>query len=378
MRLKPVPLLLAAVASLLPGGCGGEKSNNLKVGVILPMSGDHSTFGEEAWNAMQLAREDLAAQKKPKVAWDLILRDEQSKPDPAASAAITLINTAGAHVLVGSVTSGNTMKVFQACRESGVPGLTPGATNDLVTTEGKNSEYCSRICYKDAVQGPTLARFALDKGWKKVAVVEDKAAPYATGLSASFRSGFEAGGGTVARALYQGTDTDYANLIQIVADAQPEAIVICGYYGQAGLMLKQAQGRWGKLPVLGGDGLDSPDLTALAGAVANPIYFSTHFAADDPNPIVKSFTERYTKRFGKAPGAMAAVGYDALIVLADAIDRAADPRDRKQLAQAIASTKDVQGVTGSISLDNPERTPKKPIVIVRVEGSFKFEKLYQP
>jgi len=347
----------------------------LKVGVILPMTGDHATFGEEAWNAMQLAKEDLAAKQAPKVPWELILKDEQSKPEAAATQAKTLINTVGVHVIVGSVTSGITKKVFQECRESGVPGITPGATNDTVTVEGgEGAMYCSRICFKDGFQGPALARFALSQGWKKVAVVEDKAAPYATGLSASFRATYEAAGGEITRVYYQGKDADFSNLIQNVAQAAAQVIFIAGYYGDAGVMLKQAQGAWGTTPVIGGDGLDSPDLTALAGAVKNPIYFTTHFAADDPAPLVQSFTKRYTERFGKPPGAMAAVGYDVLLVLADAIDRCPKPHDGKLLAEAIAATKDVTGVTGKMSLDNEERTPKKALVVVKVDGGFKFVK----
>lgn len=376
-----VPALLAALAL---GACGGPQQGGsggtarLKVGVILPMTGDHSTFGEEAWNGMQLAHEDLAARKQPKVPWDLVLKDEQSKPEPAATQAKTLINTAGVHVIVGSVTSGITKKIFQECRESGVPGLTPGATNDTVTVEGTHPEYCSRICFKDGFQGPALARFALSQGWKKVAVVEDKSAPYATGLSESFRAAYEAAGGELVRTYYQGTDTDYSNLVQNVKDAAAQVIFIAGYYAQAGLMLKQAQGAWGETPIIGGDGLDSPDLVALAGDVKNPIYFTTHFAADDPTPMVQSFVTRYTQRFGKPPGAMAAVGHDALLVLADAVGRCDDPSDRKQLAQAIAATQGVQGVTGSISLDNADRTPKKPLVVVRVDNGFKFVKAVSP
>ena len=377
--------LLGALLGLSAGlaGCGdapsggGGTGGRLKVGVVLPMSGDHATFGEEAWNAMQLALEDLKARNSPKAGWDLTLKDEQSKPEAGGTQAKALINTAGVHVIVGSVTSGVTKKVFLECKEAGVPGISPGATNDQVTIEG--GPYTSRICFKDGFQGPALARFALGEGWKKVAVVEDKSAPYATGLSESFRKAFEAAGGTVAREYYKGGDADYSNLVQNVVAAKPDVIFIAGYYGDAGLMLKQAQGAWGVTPVIGGDGLDSPELTALAGNPKNPIYFTTHFAADDPNPLVQSFTKRYQARFGKAPGAMAAVGYDALLVLADAADRCKDPTDRKALAEAIAATQGVKGVTGVMSLNNPERTPRKSLVVVRLDGAgFRFVKTVTP
>jgi branched-chain amino acid transport system substrate-binding protein len=372
LRLLPV----AALAALL-GSCGDEDSGPkvLKVGVILPMTGVHADFGVEAWNAMQLALEDLKAKKSPKVPWELTLKDEHSDPQTGGTQAKTLINTVGVHVVVGSVTSGITKKVFHECKEAGVPGLTPGATNDEIT---KDCLYCSRICFKDGFQGPALANFALSQGWKKVAVAEDKAAPYATGLSASFRKEYEAKGGTVVREFYQGGDADFSNLIANLAAAKADVIFISGYYGDAGPMLKQAQGSWGETPVIGGDGFDGEGLIHLAGQVKNPIMFTTHFAADDPNPLVQSFTKRYKERFGKNPGAMAAVGHDALLVLADAIDRCADPFDRKQLAEAIAKTRGVKGVTGEMTLDNPERTPKKPLVVVRVDNGFKFVKAVTP
>lgn len=373
--------LLGAAAAL--AGCGdaapsgGGTGGRLKVGVVLPMSGDHATFGEEAWNAMQLALDDLKTKGSPKAGWDLTLKDEQSKPEAGGTQAKALINTAGVHVVVGSVTSGVTRKVFQECKEAGVPGLSPGATNDQITVEG--GPYTSRICFKDGFQGPALARFALGEGWRKVAVVEDKSAPYATGLSESFRRAFEAAGGSVSREYYKGGDADYSNLVQNVVKLAPDVIFIAGYYGDAGLMLKQAQGAWGVVPVIGGDGLDSPELMALAGNPRNPIYFTTHFAADDPNPLVQSFTKRYRERFGKAPGAMAAVGYDALLVLADAADRCADPTDRKALAEAIAATQGVKGVTGEISLTTPDRTPRKALVVVKLAGAgFTFVKTITP
>lgn len=375
--LRRLRLLALVAAAPLVGSCGDDAGPKvLKVGVVLPMTGDHADFGVEAWNAMALALEDLKAKQSPKVPWELILKDEQSKPESGGTQTKTLINTAGVHVIVGSVTSGITRKVFQECREAGVPGITPGATNDQITIEG--GPYCSRICFKDGFQGPALANFALSQGWKKVAVAEDKAAPYATGLSASFRKEYEAKGGTVAREFYQGGDADFSNLIANLAAAKADVIFIAGYYGDAGVMLKQAQGQWGTTPVIGGDGFDGESLMHLAGQVKNPILFTTHFAADDPNPLVQSFAQRYKARYGKSPGAMAAVGYDALIVLADAIDRCADPYDRKQLAEAIAKTHGVKGVTGEMSLDNEERTPRKALVVVKMDDGFKFVKAVTP
>lgn len=371
---SPAPRVLALALVAALAGCGGDKPfEGVIVGVVLPMSGDQANFGEESWNGIQLAYDELVAKGALKTPLKLERRDDQSKPEPAGTATKGLIDTAGAHVILGTVASGSTRKVFQECKEAGVPGITPASTNDAITIEG--GPYCSRICFKDSFQGAVLARFALEQGWKRAAVAEDKGAPYAVGLSENFRKAFEAGGGAVAREYYESKDTDYASLIQNVANANADVIVIAGYYTQAGLMMKQAIGKWDGKPVIGGDGLDAPELAELRGAATNPVFLTSHFAAADPNPVVQEFTRRYRERFKKEPGAMAALGYDVMLVLADALARAKDPRNRKELKDVIAATRGVKGVTGTIDLTTEDRTPVKDAVVLRLEGkNFQYFK----
>jgi branched-chain amino acid transport system substrate-binding protein len=153
-------------------------------------------------------------------------------------------------------------------------------------------------------------------------------------------------------------------------------IFVSGYYTEGGKMIKQAAGKWDGLPAIAGDGFDSPTLIELIGDTKVKIYFSSHFAADAPDPAVRAFAKRYEERFKEPPGAMAALGYDVLFVFLDAAKRAADRFDRASLAQAIRETKGVKGVTGVIDLTTPDRTPLKDLVIVRVDGTFKFETSY--
>lgn len=378
MPLARVLLPTLALPVLLLGACGGDGGGNeVKIGIVLPMTGDQATYGEETKNGIELAYDELKARGAFQVPLKLEWRDEQSSAEKAGEAAKSLIDTAGVHVIVGTVASGYTRKVFQECKEAGVPGITPASTNDQITLEG--GEYCSRICFKDGFQGAVLARFALERGWKRAAVAEDKSAPYAVGLSENFRKAFEAGGGTVVREFYETKDTDYANLVQNVANAKPDVIVVAGYYTQAGLMMKQAIGSWDGVPVIGGDGLDSPKLKELRGAARNPVYLTSHFAAADPNPVVQQFTTRYRERFKKEPGAMAALGYDVMFVLADVLGRAKDPRDRRALKDAINATTGVKCVTGTIDLTTPDRTPSKDAVVLELkDGEFKYFQTVSP
>lgn len=358
------------VGLALLGGCGGGKpssSEPLKVGVILPMSGGTATYGEESWNGILLAEEDL---KKQGVNWKIVLRDEKSTKAEAGNQAKLLIDSEGVDVLLGSVASSNTMQIAVEARESGVPLITPASTNDQVTIDG--GPVVSRICFKDSFQGPVLAEFAVSKGWKKAVAVVDKSQAYSVGLAESFDKAINAAGGTVDYVYYNSKDTDFANVVLNAANFKPQVIFISGYYPEAGPMIKQGKEAWKGIPVIGGDGLDSPDFISLLGDTNAEIYCTTHFAADAPDPMVQGFAQRYEKRFGKTPGAMAALGYDVVLVLHDAVKRCADPKKRDQLAKAIRETKGVKCVTGTIDLTTPDRTPLKDLVIVKVEGSFKF------
>lgn len=366
--------LLFAFALL--AGCGGDETTSgppgtatkpLKVGVILPMTGGTSTYGEESWNGILLAEEDL---KKQGVGFELVLRDEKSTKTEAGNQAKLLIDSEEVDVLLGSVASSNTMQIAVEARESGIPLITPASTNDSVTVDG--GPYVSRICFKDSFQGPVLAEFALSKGWKKSVAIVDKAQAYSVGLAENFDKAMKAAGGTVDYVYYSSQDTDFANVVLNAAALKPQVIFISGYYPEAGPMIKQGKEAWKGIPVIGGDGLDSPDFISLLGDTNAEIYCTTHFAADAPDPLVQGFSERYEKRFGKKPGAMAALGYDVLMVLHDAVKRCADPKKPDQLAKAIRETKGVKCVTGTIDLTTPDRTPLKDLVIVKVEGDFKF------
>lgn len=357
-------LILVLAAGL--SGCGGNGADegDFKVGVILPMSGLTATYGEESWNGFQLAQEEL---KKEGFDATAILKDDKSTKGAAGNHAKLLIETEGVDVLIGSVASSNTKQIAQIAKEAGVPLITPASTNDQLT---KDSPLVSRICFNDSFQGSVLARFALSQGWKKAVAVVDKAQVYSTGLSDNIKAAFTAGGGTYSEEFYTTQDTDFSNTISSVADKKPDIIFICGYYNEGGPMIRQAGDQWKGIPIAAGDGFDSDELPKLVGETNADIFMSSHFAPDAPEEEVRAFAAAYKKRFGSEPGAMAALGYDVLFVLADAMKRCDDPKDPDQLAKAIANTK-YQGVTGFIDLTTPDRTPVKDAVIVKVEGGRK-------
>jgi branched-chain amino acid transport system substrate-binding protein len=377
-------LALLAAALLPLGACGSKgSSSELVVGVLLPMTGGTATYGEESWNGMEIALAEIRA-KSPPFSMRLELNDEQSRQEQAGPQTKALIENQGARIVVGSVASSNTMQAAIVCKEAGVPLLTPASTNDKLTGEvEKYGKDVFRVCFQDSFQGGVLARFASTtlKAKRAVAIV-DKGQAYSVGLAQNFEDAFRKVGGTVETEFYAASDQDYTTLVQKVGAKRPEVILITGYYGEAGPMIRVAKDAWQGVPVIGGDGLDSEELVRLMGGPNPNVYLTTHFVATDPDPVVQEFVAKYRAKFGgKVPGAMAALGYDALLAVHEAARRAreahaSDPFRPAHLAEGLRGLR-LKGVTGDIEI-GPDRTPRKAIVIARGDQPFKFVEKIKP
>ena len=379
-------LLAASIvgASLVSCGDSTEGSKDLVIGVLLPMTGGQATYGEESWNGILIAQDEIR-RKDPSFAFTLERADEQSSKEQAGPQTKKLIENHGARIVVGSVASSNTMGAAIVCKEADVPLLTPASTNDTLTEmPEKYGKMLFRACFKDSFQGTMLARFAKNtlKAGTAVALI-DKASAYSVGLAEQFSKEFVRLGGKVSSENFNALDKDFTTLVEKVGGMKPDVILCSGYYEPAGAMLKISQNAWKGIPVIGGDGLDSEKLMQLAGEPTSRVFFTSHFVATDADPVVQTFVTKYRDRFqGKVPGAMAALGYDALYAVYEAGKRAKaahpdSPYTAAHLSGGLLGL-DFVGVTGKIHIGD-DRTPKKSIVIVEAVGSaFKFVEKIQP
>ena len=156
-----------------------------------------------------------------------------------------------------------------------------------------------------------------------------------------------------------------------IKSGKPDVILAAGYYQEVGTIVKQARQIAIRTPFLGGDGWDSPALWSLGGQALNGSYISNHYSSDIQTPANRLFTSAYLKRHRAKPDALAALGYDAMKMLAEAISRAGTT-DGVALRNVLAQTKNFNGVTGSISL-NHQRDAIKPVYIFRLrDGKFLY------
>ena len=268
------------------------------------------------------------------------------------------------------------MEAAPICQEAHIPMISPSSTNPKVTEVG---DYIFRVCFTDPFQGKLDANFARDYlKAKRAAILTDVGLPYSVGLAQYFKEPFIAGGGTVvSEKNYTSGDKDFkAQLTAIKAD-NPDCIFVPGYYTEAALICQQARQLGITVPIFGGDGWEAPELISLGGAAVEGTYFSTHYSSEDQSPVVQEFVKKYKAKYGETPDAMAALGYDSAMVLAEAIKKAGTT-DGPKVRDAIAATKDYMGITGKTTIDAHRDAAKAAVIITVKDGKFKFVESVNP
>jgi branched-chain amino acid transport system substrate-binding protein len=281
--------------------------------------------------------------------------------------------------VLGEVASSRSKTAAPEYQRAGIPMISPSSTNPDVTKVG---DYIFRICFIDPFQGYIMAKFAKDElKLTNVAVLRDPSQDYSVGLADAFIKEFTAMGGKIATDVsYKASDSDFRSQLGQVKNANADGVFIPGYYGEVGTIARQAREIGIKAPLMGGDGWDSSELVKGAGGAGGALegsYFSTHYSASETSKRVQDFVAAYKKSKGKEPAALVAQGYDAMMILADAIKRAGS-FERAKVRQALAETKDYDAVTGRITLDE-NRNANKSGVVVQVKGDkFVYTKTIEP
>lgn len=358
------------------GSCH-KNENVILIGEYGSLSGGTATFGQSTHQGIMLATEEMNAQgglldKKIKI----ITEDDQSKPEEAKTAILKLIKQNRVIAILGEVASSRSLAAAPEAQKAKIPMISPASTNPKVTEVG---DYIFRACFIDTFQGSTMAKFAINHlGLKRVAILKDIKNDYSVGLAQFFEKTFKELGGEITDVVsYSEGDIEFRAQITRLKSKSPEGIFIPGYYTEVGLIARQARELGITGPLFGGDGWDSPKTVEIGGSAVNDSYFSTHYASDDPNPIVQSFIKKYQEKYGERPDAMAVLGYDAARILFDAILRAGSQEPPK-IRDALATTTKFLGVSGEISMD-ANRNARKRIVVLKIDqGKVRFATAIEP
>ena len=367
-----IALSVLLVTALFIGctGPGAGSDDEIRIGVNYELSGRVATYGQSSVDGIELAIKQVneaGGIDGKKIT--LIKYDNKSEPQEATTLANKLIEQDKVVAILGPATSGSFMSQIPVAEKSKVPVASGSATADEVTVDESGvKEYAFRICFNDSYQGTGMATYALNNLSKtKAVIIMDNSSDYGKGLAENFEKTFTEGGGTiVAKESFVKGDTDFNAILTSIRSEDFDVIFLPGYYEEAGLIIKQARDLGIDVPILGADGFDSPDLVKLAGEDAlNDIYFSNHYSSLDEDPLVVQFIEDFNEEYGREPDAFNALGYDLAMFVVDGLKRAGKV-DREALKDALASTEDFAGVTGSFSIDE-NHNPVKAIVVINLK-----------
>jgi branched-chain amino acid transport system substrate-binding protein len=371
-------ITVITVSAIMFSSCGKQGGDKILIGEYGSLTGTEATFGISSSNGLKLAIEEVnksGGLLNKQI--ELITYDDQGKPSEAATVVQKLVNKDRVVAIVGEVASSRSKAGAQICQTSKIPMVSPASTNPEVTLIG---DYIFRVCFIDPFQATVLSKFAINTlKVKKVAVLKDVKNAYSTGLADFFEKEFKAlGGEIVENQSYSNGDKDFKAQLTSIKSKKPDAVFIPGYYTDVGLIAIQAREIGITQPLFGGDGWESEKLTE--GKAKNALegcFFSTHVSTENPDPAIQSFIKKYKEKYNMMPDAMSFLAYDAGMILFDAIKRAGST-DALKVRDELANTKDYQGVTGKITI-NEQRNAIKPAVILEIKGGqFKYKETVSP
>jgi branched-chain amino acid transport system substrate-binding protein len=371
--------LLAVSAAVALVGCGDRapKEETIKIGAIVELTGDMPAVGASSRNAAELAVAGVnraggitIAGKRYRV--ELVLEDNAAKPDQSAAVANKLITQDEVIAIIGPNASLGAIPAAEIAEANRTLLITPWSTNPkttLDTASGAPKRYVFRACFTDPFEGRVLANFITGKlGAKRAAVLYDVASEAPKSQAELFRQTFEKlGGSVVAFETYTTGDRDFSAQLTKIQSANPDVIFLPAYYNDVGLIAQQARRQGITATLIGSDAWSSPELIKLAQGAVEGAYFANHYAADIATPVAREFIASYQQKHGKTPDDVAALTYDAMGLLFEALKTAKAP-ERQALRDAMAAISGYPGVTGDIRFTPGSGDPVKSAVIMQVKG----------
>ena len=346
-----------------------KKPGTVKIGVLLPMTGASATRGQAEWTGIK-----TAGKMKPTVLGKrvkLILVDTGSNRIEAADAVNRLIKKDRVCAIIGDATAGT-----EVAEKSWIPIISP--TPNAVAA--RNGKYVFRVCFTGSFQGKAAAKYAYNAiGARKAAVMIDIAQDYCIGLANSFVKNFIKMGGKIAVTTYcQTGDQDFTTQLSAIMAAKPDLLYLPNYYTEDALTCKQAAELGANVPILSADGAQAEELIEIGGKDVEGLIFTGHFAREAASTeLAKKYIKTYEMKNNKNAGVFDALAADAYFVLLDAIKRSKSTRGSR-IRTALASTKNFEGVSGTINIGKDGNAVKSAVILHVKDGKFRYLSTVNP
>ena len=389
MMISTLRLLTLVLVAALIAGCGPKKSDAIKIGMNLELTGDIPAVGASSKNAAEMFFEKinaaggiaLADGKKQKV--ELVVRDNGAKADQAASVAQQLISSQEVVAMVGPNSSACAIPAGEIAESLKCVMISPWSTNPKTTLDqasGVPKRYVFRGCFTDPFQALVLAKFARnDLGAARAAVLYDVSSEAPLVQATLFKDTFTANGGeVVAFETFTTGDKDFSAQLTKIREANPDIVFLPTYYNDVPLIAQQARRLGITAKLLGSDAWSSPEIIKLGGADVDGSYFCNHFSTQIATDQAKQFVADYTAKYGQAPDDVAALTFDACGLLTEALT-AGGKNDREALREALSKIREYKGVTGTFRFEPGSGDPIKSAVVLQIkDGAFQWVTNAQP
>jgi branched-chain amino acid transport system substrate-binding protein len=382
--MKRLVCIVATLSLVLTFAGSGLAKGFIAIGFNIPMTGDIPDVGQSSKNAAELMKKDIEAAGGLKVGGEtyeveFIYDDNESKAESAVKAATKLITEDEVLAIIGPQSSKQAVPAGEIANNYDTPMISPWSTNPNTTSD---RPFVFRGCFLDPFQGPVVAKFVTEQfGAKKAAVLYDIASDYPKGLAEFFKSAFEdihGDGSVVAFESFTTKDVDFSAQLTNIVRSDADVLFVPQYYNEVPLIVKQAQSLGWKKPIVGSDSWGSGDLMGLCGDACKGYFFSTHYAAAGAKGATKEFIERYEKTYGDTPDDVAALTWDSLGLMIQAIKDTGGlsgdlDEDRAAIKDALGKIENYEGITGTMTF-TPEGDPIKCAVVVKInqQGEYEF------
>jgi branched-chain amino acid transport system substrate-binding protein len=357
--------IVAAALVSIPMTGDAQGKGTIKIATQSPLSGGQAALGEGIKLGAQLAIDKLKGPlEKMGYKVDLVPFDDQAKPDVGVANAKNIIADKDIMAVIGHLNSGVAIPSSEVYKETGVVMISPANTNPTVTD--RNLPNVNRVCGRDDVQGVVGSEFAKSQATKSVYVVHDKTA-YGQGIADFFKADAEKKGLKVLG--FEGTEekSNFDPILTPIKAKNPDLIYFGGIYDQGAPFFKQAREKGLKSKFMGPDGMDSSDLTKIAGKAVVGMYYTSAAGPASALPKAKSFVDDFKKKFSKNPEPYAAEAYDAAAIALKAIEAAAKAGKvtREGVAAQVRKVKHA-GITGDIEFDGKGDRKKALYFVLQV------------
>ena len=370
-KSRVLSMVLAAALLTVPlAGCGntpGGSGDEIVIGGLAPLTGSVAQYGVAVNNAVQMAVDDINDKggllgKRIKY----VFYDEEGDAIKASNAYARLVDQDKIVALIGDVTSVPCEAVAQKAAADNMPMITPSGTTESITNYGKN---VFRACFIDPYQGQLMASYASKKlNAKTAAILYDTGDSYSSGIADAFEAAAKALGMTITnKEGYASKSTDFNAQLNKIKDSNPDVLLLPVYYNDVVLIAKQAKSKGITSTLLGADGWDgvAAQLDAASADVVKNAYFCSQYSASSSDPALQNFLKTYKEKYNVEPNMFAVLGYDAMQIMAAAIEKAGTT-DSDAVIKALKET-NYKGLTGTTTFDD-KRNPVREAIITSFDG----------